>query len=296
MNIGIIGYGFVGKAISAGFSSKCNIYINDPKFPENSLPLKFISEECLFIFVSVSTPINDKGEFDSKNIECVLNSLNDINKDRDIYDRNIVIIKSAVIPSVIKEWETRAENIAIIVSPEYLSDKDGARMFVNQKLLILGGDTDACEDVVDLYKDYSLCNMECPVGICTALEASLIKYMENSFLATKVIFMNEFYELYKRMICAKAGRKVKDDQLQPHWESIMKMFHYDVRMGTSHYQVPGPDGDFGFGGRCLPKDIRSISRDASDKFGMEMGLIDFIWDKNSKIRSLRDWDKKDTTK
>jgi UDP-glucose 6-dehydrogenase len=63
--------------------------------------------------------------------------------------------------------------------------------------------------------------------------------MENCYLAMKVIFMNQFYEILKR-----SGSKSS-------WEEVAEIFHYDSRMGNSHYNVPGPDGDFGFGGKCV---------------------------------------------
>jgi|TARA_R100000501_G_C2630806_1_gene126371 UDPglucose 6-dehydrogenase len=283
MNIGIVGHGFVGKAIAEGFRSKCTIFINDPKFPRFSMALEKMVDQCRYIFVSVSTPSKQNGEFDGTNISQVINDLNRLNKDRASNMKTIVIVKSAVIPSIVKQWVKTKKNIHLIISPEYLSDKDGPRQFVNQKLFILGGETKYCNEVLALYEKYSICNNECPVGLCTEIEASFIKYMENSFLATKVIFMNDFFKLFKSITGSSELR----------WDEVMEIFHYDKRMGSSHYKVPGHDGDYGFGGRCLPKDIRAIIWDSA-KQNIDLEFLRNVWDRNLSIRSLHDWEPKET--
>ena len=72
----------------------------------------------------------------------------------------------------------------------------------------------------------------------------MVKYFTNIFLATKVSFANEFYSL-----CNK---------LSINYENVVELVKKDDRIGKSHFQVPGPDGDFGYGGHCFPKDIAAI--------------------------------------
>jgi len=74
--------------------------------------------------------------------------------------------------------------------------------------------------------------------------ASLFKYIVNSFLATKVIAMNQYRALA--------------DSMGLDWSELAKMLAGDPRIGSSHLQVPGPDGQFGFGGMCFPKDIEAL--------------------------------------
>ena len=72
----------------------------------------------------------------------------------------------------------------------------------------------------------------------------MVKYITNAFLATKVSFSNEMYELCKK--------------LEIDYDKVIEYSKQDVRLGNSHWQVPGPDGDFGFGGHCLPKDLNAL--------------------------------------
>ena len=71
--------------------------------------------------------------------------------------------------------------------------------------------------------------------------AEMVKYLTNSFLATKVSFANEIYQ-----ICEK---------LKVDYDKVVEYATLDDRLGKTHWQVPGPDGDYGFGGHCLPKDL-----------------------------------------
>ena len=64
----------------------------------------------------------------------------------------------------------------------------------------------------------------------------------------------------------------------------------DNRLGDTHWQVPGPDGDYGFGGHCLPKDTNAIKYEANS-FGVKTKVLDTILKKNDKIRKNRDWEK-----
>ena len=82
------------------------------------------------------------------------------------------------------------------------------------------------------------------VVFCDTNEAEMLKLMKNCFLSAKVSIMNEIYDF-----C----RATNTD-----YETVVTMAKRDARMGTSHFQVPGPDGRRGFGGTCFPKDTHSL--------------------------------------
>ena len=82
------------------------------------------------------------------------------------------------------------------------------------------------------------------IVFCDASEAEMLKLMKNCFLSAKVGLMNEFYDF---------ARAAKVD-----YNTLIELVKKDARMGTSHYQVPGPDGRRGFGGTCFPKDTHSL--------------------------------------
>ena len=186
MNIGIVGFGFVGKAIATGFKNN-NLFIHDIDIkkcePHKCSPIKTLVEECNFIFVCVSTPLTNK-DFDDNSITSVIKKLDNSSKEK--ADNPIVIIKSAVIPSKVKEYLKYCRNIELVISPEYLRGRFAEHDFVNQKLMILGGKMHICERVKELFHANSICNKEAKIGICHPLEAALIKYMENSFLELKI--------------------------------------------------------------------------------------------------------------
>jgi UDPglucose 6-dehydrogenase len=104
---------------------------------------------------------------------------------------------------------------------------------------------------------------------CTIAEASLAKYTINCFLSTKVIFMNELHNLTEKLGCD--------------YKKISEMIKADKRIGNSHLQVPGPDGAFGFGGMCFPKDTSALLKYAADA-GAEMMVLNAAVRKNTFLR------------
>ena len=96
--------------------------------------------------------------------------------------------------------------------------------------------------------------------------AALVKYSENFFLGMKVSYFNELYEIHKRMGCESS------------FDEFRALSGADPRIGTSHTQVPGWDGSFGWGGHCLDKDNYEFM-----KFS-ESPLVEFIWNLNNTHR------------
>jgi UDPglucose 6-dehydrogenase len=104
---------------------------------------------------------------------------------------------------------------------------------------------------------------------CTAGEAAMAKYAINTFMATKVVFMNEIQEL-----CSKTGID---------YNRVAHMVIADKRLGSSHMQVPGPDGAYGFGGACFPKDTSALLKYAEQN-GSVMNVLDAAVKKNTILR------------
>ena len=106
--------------------------------------------------------------------------------------------------------------------------------------------------------------------------AEMVKYMTNTFLATKVSFANEM-----KMIC---------DGLDIDYDKVVEYSTYDERLGKSHWAVPGPDGKLGFGGSCFPKDINALL-DLANKFEIDVFTLDGAWETNLQVRPEQDWKK-----
>jgi UDPglucose 6-dehydrogenase len=105
--------------------------------------------------------------------------------------------------------------------------------------------------------------------------AEMVKYMTNTFLATKVSFANEM-----KMLC---------DELNIDYDKVVEYATYDERLGKSHWAVPGPDGKFGFGGSCFPKDINALL-DLANKLEIDVFTLDGAWETNLKVRPEKDWE------
>lgn len=106
-------------------------------------------------------------------------------------------------------------------------------------------------------------------------ESEMVKYIANCFFATKVSFFNEMY-----LLCEK---------LNLNWKKMMEGVLSDGRIGTSHFQVPGHDGDMGFGGTCFPKDINSLISIMKDN-DIDPVILRAAWDRNLSVRKNRDWE------
>ena len=103
----------------------------------------------------------------------------------------------------------------------------------------------------------------------------MIKYFTNTFLATKVSFANEMYNL-----CKKLGLD---------YDKVVEYSTYDKRLGSSHFNVPGHDNDFGFGGHCLPKDLEALIF-LTKKFNTVNNVLCSVKKTNDKLRKNRDWE------
>ena len=112
---------------------------------------------------------------------------------------------------------------------------------------------------------------------CSFEEAEMVKYFINAFLAVKVSYANELFNL-----C---------DKMNIDYDKVSRIAQYDDRLGNSHFKVPGPDGKFGFGGSCFPKDINSLI-DIFSKKDVKSYLLNAAWNRNiNEDRIDRDWEK-----
>ena len=228
--LGIVGWGFVGKAVDQAFEYIDKIII-DPKIWKNDLTDLVKYKELLeFVFVCVPTPMGIGGCLDSSIVEETTDFLLE-------HTNAIIIIKSTVTPSVIEQLAKKSPRI--VYNPEFLTERNAYNDFINTEFMVLGGDKVSCEKVKYLYTFCSACDVEMKTFYVTAHEASLIKYGINTYLASKVAWFNQFYDVI--------GDSVTFDR-------VIDVIKEDKRIGASHMQVPGPDGKRGFGGACFPKD------------------------------------------
>jgi len=270
--IGIIGRGFVGSAVEFGFSAQtgCDalvkVYDKNPKLSLHSLDETVNSSK--FIFVSVPTPSNSDGSINLDIIHDVLFSINQINR-----SENIILIRSTIVPGTTRLFQKEFPNLNFVFNPEFLTERSAKYDFINQSRFILGGEKASTSQVASLFK-WRFGN-SVPIIETDFETAELIKYMNNCFFATKVSFLNEM--------------KLISDKVGSNWDLAIEGFVRDGRIGHSHLSVPGPDGKFGFGGSCFPKDIQAIINFAKN-LDLKLSTLEGAWKTNLSVRPEKDWE------
>ena len=258
--IGVVGNGYVGGALAHGFSpastGKCEVKVYDV-LPERSLDtLDDTVNGSDFIFVSVPTPSNLDGSMNIDILESALQDIQVVNKRKD----NIILIRSTVIPGTTTKLARKFKKLNIVFNPEFLTERSAKFDFINQSRFILGGRKRHTARVVELFKWRF--GDSVPAIETNYETAEMIKYMNNCYFATKVSFMNEMYQIA--------------DANGVDWEQAVDGFIRDGRIGHSHLAVPGPDGKFGFGGSCIPKDVQAMINYAK-KSGISPNVIKGAW-------------------
>jgi UDPglucose 6-dehydrogenase len=249
--IGFVGYGYVGRATARAFSSVADVAYADPAMPGGRGLADLLSWSDA-IFVCVPTPMEASGAADLRIVHDVMAQL--------ATDVEVpVLLKSTVPPGTGAQLSRRWPNLPLVLNPEFLRERHHLEDALSPARIVLGW-TDGIDDarracVLDLYARRF---PDAPVMEVTAMEAELIKYASNALLGVKVSFANELAELARR--------------LGTNWEPIRQALILDPRVGDSHLSVPGPDGRPGFGGACLPKDMASLLRVATDA-GIELDVV-----------------------
>ncbi len=261
--VGVIGNGFVGESQIFAFSPISEIRVYDVD-PLKSTHTKEETHESDFIFVCVPTPMDMSGNQDLSYIEKVF---------RDSKEGPIYIIKSTVLPGTTEMLQRQYPHLNIIFSPEFLTERTAKLDMLTQARVIFGGDKALTERVEELFSERFMNRHFIHTDSKTA---EFIKYMNNTFFATKVSLMNEYYRLAQLV--------------DVNWDDALYGFASDGRVGDSHLHVPGPDGKVGFGGTCFPKDINALIN-MSKEVGVNMNVLEAAWKTNLEIRPEQDWNK-----
>ena len=265
MNIGIIGQGFVGNAVYQKFKSYFKVYTYDLKKELSNTTYDVLVKNCKIIFLCIPTPMNDDG---SCNIGFVKGVLLKLNKESQF----IIVNKSTVPPGTTEKFNKDFKNLDIVFNPEFLTERNALEDFNKQQRIVLGGPRPATTELKQIYSTVFPNAYVIKTG---SKHAEMVKYFTNCFLASKVSFANEMYDL-----CVS---------LDLDYDKVVEYASLDHRLGTSHWSVPGPDGDFGFGGHCFPKDLSAIIKMTED-LGTTNNVLKSVKKTNDKVRKNRDWE------
>ena len=263
--LGIIGQGFVGNAIYQKFKNYYEVLTYDLDKSKCNSTFDEVDRKCKTIFVCLPTPMNKDGSCNVSIVEKVLSELN--NK-----RQHDVVIKSTIHPGTTKKWNLEYNNLSIVFNPEFLTEANAVKDFENQNRIILGGPRPTTTKIKRIYtKVFS----DIHIIKTGSTHAEMVKYVTNTFLATKVSFANEIYQITR--------------ELNLDYDKVIEYAMFDERLGKSHWSVPGPDGDFGYGGHCFPKDLGALISVAKE-LNIDPKILESVRDKNDEIRTDRNWE------
>lgn len=233
--VGIVGYGYVGKAMSKLFENHYPVTPYDPDQISWSRPNNI--NECDVTFVCVPTPVHpETGGCDTRIVEEVV----------DWIESPLIVIKSTVEPGTTDRLKEKTGK-RIVFSPEYCGESSywtPYKFHTDVKetpFFIFGGDKKDTSECVSLFLPVT--GPTKTYRQTTAREAEMAKYIENCFYATKVTFCYDMATL-----CEKAGLD---------WNEIRELWLLDPRLNPMHTAV-FPENNKPYSGKCFPKDMKAL--------------------------------------
>ncbi len=294
MKISILGAGYVGLVTGLCFSRKGNDVVCIDILPERvtalnkgELPifengLEAVLEESLedglfrasgdvediagtdLTFICVGTPSNDGGSLNISNIKKTVREVGEVLRNKN--ERHTVVIKSTLPPTTTRETlipllesvsgKKVGQDLGVAMNPEFMREGSALQDFISPQRIIVGAnDQETLDLVTSLYEGF-----DCPVVHVSPTTAEMIKVASNAFLATKISFINEIGN-----ICKEIGIDVSE---------VAEGMGLDERIGP-HFLRAG----LGFGGSCLPKDVRGLIAEA-EEMGGQARVLSSVLDVN----------------
>ena len=238
-----MGAGVVGGALVRYFESRrTGVAVYDP--PKDLGSLEDLNAASM-IFVCVPTPYTPGVGFDDSHLLEAVRSLE---------GSKIAVIKSTVLPGTTDLLQQRFPQHRFLFSPEFLREATAYQDFTEPDRQVVGFTDRSEPDAVRVMALLPRAPLE---KFCPAAEAEMAKYVANAFLAVKVSYANEVFDLCGRLGIDYAG--------------VRDIAGADARIGTSHMDVLH-SGYRGYGGKCLPKDTRALL-DLARTMGAPMDVL-----------------------
>lgn len=248
--LGFVGYGYVGRGTARALGEVAETRFHDPAV-SGSWDLDELVAWADAVFVCVPTPMSASGAADLGIVFEVLGELARAATD------GLVVLKSTVPPGTSAEIVRRWPHLPLVFNPEFLRERhhlEDARSPVRVVLGWTAGiDAAGRSRVRGLYRRRF---PEVPLVEMGATEAELLKYASNALFGVKVSFADELAR-----------------RLGVGWEPVRRALVLDPRVGDGHLTVPGPDGERGFGGSCLPKDMAGLLAVGAE-CGIELEVVE----------------------
>ncbi len=251
--LGVCGVGMVGGALRSYFEKKG---VKPLLYDENKNlgSLEKVNQADI-IFICVPTPFNKEKGFDLSFIEKAC---------QNIKGEKIIVIKSTILPGTTEKLQEKYFHHKFLFSPEFLTEATAKQDMECPDRQILGytkESRDIAENVLQILPPASF------KKIIPAMEAEMVKYFSNTWFSTKVVFANQIYKLCKK--------------LDIDYEIVRECAAADKMVGPSHLDVYHK-GYFGYGGKCIPKDIRALIQLANEQ-GLDFRLHKTVEEINNQL-------------
>ena len=273
INIGVIGYGFLGTAIVHGFGLHASIKIYD-KYKSGFDTLEDTVNSSEIFFICLPTPMYEDGSQDLSIVDGAIEIIHNLLTEE---TEKIIVIKSTVLPGTNRTLQQKYPKLKFVSNPEFLTARNNRLDFICASRNILGGEDKYVNRVDDLYKHRF--GNSLPTFKTTWETAETVKYTANCFFAVKVSYFNFIYD-----ICEK---------LNVNYEDVKDMVLADGRIGRSHCDVASgsgvSDNKRQYGGHCFPKDINALIS-FSKELGLNPRLLNASWEQNVEGRPGKDWE------
>ena len=227
--------------------------------------LKEAIDDSLFIFLALPTPPGEDGSADLSYVLGVADELGKI-----ITDYKIIIDKSTVpVGTAEKVTAAVAKNASVdfdvVSNPEFLREGFAVEDFMKPDRVVVGLSSDKAREYMDhLYRPFV--RQGNPIIYMDEKSAELTKYAANSFLATKITFMNEIANM-----CELVGADV---------DKVRIGIGSDDRIGK-RFLFPG----IGYGGSCFPKDVQALVK-SSKEVDYDFKILEAVMDINQKQKTI----------
>lgn len=243
MKICIAGYGMVGKAHAKLLKPNHDVVVVDPLFEDFDT---LIPVDVDAVIICVSTPDDGVGNCDMTNVADVIRAAPPVP----------ILVKSTISYDGWKSIKSAFSDKHLAFSPEFLRAATAYDDLKNSKLMLIGGDE------IGFWKDLFNTNIE----TANPEELILAKYARNSFLALKVSYFNQLYD-----VCEKLGVE---------YDAVAHYTGMDERIGYSHTYVTEQRG---FGGHCFPKDVNAFLNTAVHH-GTSLSILEEAYEYNERLK------------
>ncbi|MGB1202744.1 MAG: hypothetical protein ACPG75_04195 [Alloalcanivorax venustensis] len=277
LKVGVIGGGVVGQATARSwleYAAEVGVWDIDEKRATVSAAWNLY--ECDLLYLCLPTNPGEDGTLDTSLLETAVRQLGEwvAREQVDPERLPMVLVKSTVPLDTTNELcrifheasGTVDGTILICHQPEFLTARcaiHDANIPTQTPIGVAVTDNDdstrARLELADMLADILLARFGTPALVTVARNTEMAKLCANTFFAAKVAIFNAFRQLAVADIDALPA-----DQQQREWEGVRAILMADGRIAPNHTRVPGPDGELGYGGACLPKDLGQLAREFAD--------------------------------